>query len=282
LFPDWRAFYAGLPAKDIRSEPFRHDALLLAYRRYLSLKPQAGHSPARRIRKQFAGIDSAHLLRQNPIFDRELQSRIFARCSTEEIAAHFGLLPAVVSVYEKLFVDVRNRLDATGLIIVYLFGLKDDELRLKLSTAYHLGREFLDALQRMGPLSEELRQKMQQVAEDQITKQGFMATFTRPVTEENAGQIISEYFKERRLEQTERREAQRDRSSSFEKALAEAGGRIEQLEQQVVQQQRQIDALQAQKASPPIDMRTEALRRLAIPKDELRAPEQGVRPRHVA
>ena len=137
LPPDWRAKDVGnVLAGEMTEWADDDDMHVAAYAQYLRSPADTGQGPIDQAASpQWLAINAAHkiAMEEGPC-QWELKARVLADQPIEEIAARFGVSPAVLTWFEAVFFDVRVRLGARMWIsnrVIgngHLFGFRDDEL----------------------------------------------------------------------------------------------------------------------------------------------------------
>lgn len=165
--------------------PSRDDDLTQQCLRYLYDRRACPDAAARRqLARRHPAVAAAHrfFVRATPRQRAELEARLLAGQSDEQIAPRCGLPAAAVSAYHDLFFDVRDDLEADGYIYGLIVGLEvdaklseqDEGVLLKL-LGYAHGPAMIDAALRYfrdppvlpvcldgmdGPALAELRQRL--------------------------------------------------------------------------------------------------------------------------
>jgi hypothetical protein len=155
--PQWRADRARiLVARNQRPQPF-DDGYIRAYRKLL-LANKNGNGPAAYLESPHAYI--ANSINEFP--DSEwrdiLQAKLLTQESLQDIAGWIGTDEQVIDFFEKVFFNVKDRLDNKGWIIKVIIGSTDDRATNDMGTmtdpqravvyrlfAYYGGSEALEA-----------------------------------------------------------------------------------------------------------------------------------------
>ena len=102
------------------------------------------------VKAEFPELFAAHFIYVNSGASRvELECRILARESPEEISAHLSVVPRCVEIYSSIFFDVRDRLDAKTYIwkqILEPVWAYNTPANLLMSVAYYGGPHLLEAV----------------------------------------------------------------------------------------------------------------------------------------
>jgi hypothetical protein len=105
------------------------DEAVREYRRFVvKLRRQQSGEGQMTIFPKFPGLFLAHLLHHQA--DKEwrwlIQARILSGEDNEAIASRMSMLPSAVDWYEKIFFNVRDRLDATDYIVKQVIGKPEE------------------------------------------------------------------------------------------------------------------------------------------------------------
>lgn len=199
--------------RPLRSSRRRDDAYIMAYRKFL-LKFRTCEDDEARLAMfpAFPGLFYAHLLYYHP--DREwralVEACILAGMPDEEVAAELSTLPETVTWYERIFFNVRDRLDCEIWIIKNLLGrpeerrggqdgrISDDQWAMLLKLFGYYGgpavlKVLLAGFQRRGqrPRSaEEVRDWYDEAAITNIRRQAVAGARTFEVNKYNIMQLL--------------------------------------------------------------------------------------------
>ncbi len=154
--PSWRYHRTRHLIEEGRApEPGFDDGLTRLAWPYFAGSPANDGAGPERLAQSHPAVDEAFAFYTGaePIRRAELEARILAGQTDDEIAAKLGLSAAGVAAYEALFYDVRRSLTADTYIVNCVIGPKvhygitpeDHELLLKVY-GYALGPIFLDVL----------------------------------------------------------------------------------------------------------------------------------------
>ena len=155
LKPDWRRQDAQRLVCGDEPKWSSNEPAILEYAAYLR-GMDAAHDDAEKatVKQRWSALAAAHrIAQQNDPKRWEIEARLLANQSDEEIAAKCNLPPEVVSQYEAMFFDVRCRLGAWVWISMTVIGdglwdgFRDDELgRLWRALGFNGGTAIVDAL----------------------------------------------------------------------------------------------------------------------------------------
>jgi hypothetical protein len=129
--PQWREVRV-LELLDRRSRPSRNckydDTYVRKYRSYL-LRYSIASSDCERLEvcRELPHIHSAHVIRHCSDSETRdvLEARVLARQTAAEIAVKLAIEPDTVTAYEKIYFDVRERLDAKTYVAKVVLGFPD-------------------------------------------------------------------------------------------------------------------------------------------------------------
>lgn len=152
---DWRAKdAANLAAGKMTTWADDNDQFVVAYTEYLQSLVASEAEPSQAAVSQWSAINAARELaeRGDPL-QWEVQARLLARQTDEEIGAQVNEVPQVIHWFEGLFFNVRPRLDARVWIASRVIGdgarngFENDQLdRLWMVFGYHGGVHVVDVL----------------------------------------------------------------------------------------------------------------------------------------
>jgi hypothetical protein len=153
--PDWRWQRAGqLAGPGARPRRLDDDRVRRARSFRAALGKAGGDLRDRRLARSHEDVHGAYRIHHGePRRRGEIEARLLAGQSDEEIAGRVGVEPQVVEAYESLFFNVRDRLESSDWIAFSVFGERlyggfdagDIDLAWKI-LAYHGGPVVLDAL----------------------------------------------------------------------------------------------------------------------------------------
>jgi hypothetical protein len=155
LPPSWRYEDARRLAGGEEAEWPADDPAIVACAEYCrAMNAAEDDTEKAAVKRHWSTIAAAHeIAGQNDPRRWELEARLLARQTDDEISVRCGLPPEVVFCYEELFFNVRCRLEAWGWICNQVIGpglqnrFADHEVGpLWLAFAYHGGPLVLDAL----------------------------------------------------------------------------------------------------------------------------------------
>ena len=141
--PDWRwsriTSIVGNGRKLSRSRDDSH-----VHRGVKMLKAlRDGNGSGEDIGRQYPAEYEAHLIhtrREERSGKWMLEAGILARQTPETLGEYLGIPASTVEAYEKLFFDVRDKLDRSGYIVTHVFDVFEDGCRIEKAISHWLGR----------------------------------------------------------------------------------------------------------------------------------------------
>ena len=139
-----------------------------------------------------------------------LEALVMSRLSPEDVATKLGTNAGVVTVYEEVFFDVRDRLAnelwvSSALLITPAGTASTEHDYVWKSVAYWHGCEALEALVTMKPLAPDVQARIDELRRGQQGRNILRATMLRQVNNHSSPEIMQEHFQERQLELAEQK-----------------------------------------------------------------------------
>ena len=166
-------------------------------------------TPGRRsLLRDYPDIFHAHAMWVYPASEKWIiEAAIMTRADNEKIAQFVGKTPEVIAAYEKLFYDIRAKLDNPGYVMSRVVmpsiirGLheRDFDLLLK-SIAYVAGWDIFVSFMSGGPLTDTARSWVKEGVYDDILRKSYYALKRVDVNNTNATEIITQVLKLKEIE----------------------------------------------------------------------------------
>jgi hypothetical protein len=216
--PDWRWLRARwLRETNKYARKGREDAETLVIKRYQSAKAACKTDlMLDRLRENFPGLYHSEELytRDDLDFRWELEARLLARESFDDIAKKAGMDVDIVRWYEKTFYNVTDRIDNRSYIFNIAMGRsihrglfeRDYDLLWKM-LGYGFGPYMVDALtSRMSTMKSvtdpsQVEAAMSAVTDSTIVQKGLVAMMTMPISY-NQGAILETYQRMKELQKS--------------------------------------------------------------------------------
>lgn len=153
------------------------------------------------LEKKFTDMFTAYSIYKGTTLERYfIEALVMARVPANIIASDMGYSTRVVSTYEHLFFDVRDRLD-NGLYVLSnilnpIFSSTSsagDYDHLWKIIGYFCGAAVLKAMWQVGDIDEEVKRKLNGILRSKLLTQATSASFARKPNQFNAGEIIGSY-----------------------------------------------------------------------------------------
>jgi len=160
------------------------------------------------VRRDYPDLYWAYGIYDNPNSERWIiEAGLLTDISTQALAKYVGKPLMVIQTYEKMFYDVRSRLDSRGYMLNRIMmpafdrgvHARDFDLLYKI-LAYCMGwktfTEFIDSR----PLADETRAQLSGSFQDRMLKLGWMAAHRLEINNYNAIEVIDKCIRLREVE----------------------------------------------------------------------------------
>jgi hypothetical protein len=182
---------------------------------------------ADKLKKEHPDIYVAACLNQNPLSVKWIiEAGLLTDVSFEELGKYVGKPVSVIKVYEKLFFDVRGRLDSKGQIlnsvllptIVSGFDGRDFDFLYK-TIAYCAGWKAFQAFVEVGEMDPNTESWLASSFRSRLNKIGWLAVHRIEVNQFTAIEIIDKCLELKRVEQERGLGAAQDQAAQLMKDL---------------------------------------------------------------